>query len=645
MNRAYSILDIKSVKEDERIIKGIASTPSTDRMGDIVESEGAKFKLPMPLLWQHDSRQPVGWVTAAKPTKSGIPFEARFAKIDEPGELKNMVDKAWQAVKAKLVQAVSIGFTINSYEIMKEGGLKIKDWDWLELSVVTIPANQDATISMVRSLDEELRAGKQRDDSAAGISPKPPLKIKERVMARTNQEKLREAEATRASLTAQMASLMDAADEKGEPLDAEQDDKWTGLKANVDQLDKHIGRLQDMERINVQRAAPVRGADPIQAAESRSGMATGGHPIMLRQKEIEPWRPFVRLVLANARAQGNWFMAGEIAKANEQWMAETPEVAGACKAAVAVGTTSDATWAGPLVQYQNLTEAFAEYLRPLTLIGRIPGLRNVPFKVRVPRMTGASTVNWVGEAAPKPLSALAFDSITLDFAKIAGIIPLTEELVRFSSPSAETIVRDELAAAIIQFMDAQFVDPSKAATGISPASITNGVTAITPSGTNAAALRSDVARLMQTFLTANMSLASAVWIMTQGTAMRIGLMNNTLGQPEFPGISVNGGTFAGIPVVASENLPSTTGSPTEGYPIILAKANEILLADDGQVTIDASREASLQMESTPDSPATGSTILTSLWQNNMIAIKAERFINWTKRRSNAVQYIAGAAYS
>jgi HK97 family phage major capsid protein len=202
-----------------------------------------------------------------------------------------------------------------------------------------------------------------------------------------------------------------------------------------------------------------------------------------------------------------------------------------------------------------------------------------------------------------------------------------------------------LAAAIIQFMDAQFVDPSKAATGISPASITNGVTPITPSGTNAAALRSDVARLMQTFLTANMSLASAVWIMTQGTAMRIGLMNNTLGQPEFAGINVNGGTFAGIPVVATENMPSTTGSPSEGYPIILAKANEILLADDGQVTIDASREASLQMESTPDSPSTASTVLTSLWQNNMIAIKAERFINWTKRRSNAVQYIAGAAYT
>jgi hypothetical protein len=42
------------------------------------------------------------------------------------------------------------------------------------------------------------------------------------------------------------------------------------------------------------------------------------------------------------------------------------------------------------------------------------------------------------------------------------------------------------------------------------------------------------------------------------------------------------------------------------------------------VTIDASREASLQMDSSPDSPTTGSTNLISLWQQNMLGIKAER---------------------
>lgn len=77
--RAYSLLTIRSVSDEERVIEGIASTPTPDRMGDIVDPMGAKFAVPMPLLWQHDSRQPIGEVTFAKATPAGIPFRARLA--------------------------------------------------------------------------------------------------------------------------------------------------------------------------------------------------------------------------------------------------------------------------------------------------------------------------------------------------------------------------------------------------------------------------------------------------------------------------------------------------------------------------------------------------------------------------------------
>ena len=71
-------------------------------MRDIVEPMGAKFALPMPLLWQHRADEPVGMVEFAQPTKEGIPFRARLAQIDEPGELKSLIDKAWQAVRGKI---------------------------------------------------------------------------------------------------------------------------------------------------------------------------------------------------------------------------------------------------------------------------------------------------------------------------------------------------------------------------------------------------------------------------------------------------------------------------------------------------------------------------------------------------------------
>jgi hypothetical protein len=133
--------------------------------------------------------------------------------------------------------------------------------------------------------------------------------------------------------------------------------------------------------------------------------------------------------------------------------------------------------------------------------------------------------------------------------------------------------------------------------------------------------------------------------MSQGTALSIALMTNDLGNPEFPGITMAGGTLMGMPVIASEGVPATGGSPTDGGLIILAKAGDILLADQGGVQIDASREATLQMDDAPDSPATSSTNLISMFQHNMTAIRAEREINWKKRRSTAVQFIQSAKYT
>jgi hypothetical protein len=133
--------------------------------------------------------------------------------------------------------------------------------------------------------------------------------------------------------------------------------------------------------------------------------------------------------------------------------------------------------------------------------------------------------------------------------------------------------------------------------------------------------------------------------MSQRQALAFSLMLNALGQPFYPGISAEGGTLLGYPVIASENVPSVGGSPSDGTPIIFLLPREILLADDGQVVIDASNQASVQMDTAPDSPPTASTTLVSLWQMNFVGLKAERWINWLKRRSTAVGYISNANYA
>lgn len=152
-NRAYSLLEIKAVDEDQRLITGIATTPETDRMGDIVNPLGAKFADELPLLWQHNAQQPVGIAKFGKPTKKGIPFTATIAAIAEAGPLRDLVDMAWQAVKAKLVRGVSIGFRALKYSFMDDGGIEFDETEIYELSLVTIPANASATIQTIKAMD------------------------------------------------------------------------------------------------------------------------------------------------------------------------------------------------------------------------------------------------------------------------------------------------------------------------------------------------------------------------------------------------------------------------------------------------------------------------------------------------------------
>lgn len=655
LDRAYSMLEIRAVDDDARVIEGVASTPTADRMGDIVVPEGAKFALPMPLLWQHDSHAPIGEVTFAKPTKGGIPFKARLVHPDdvESESLKDRLREAWDSIKTGLVRAVSIGFRDLAHEVMKDGGWRFTEWEWLELSAVTIPANADATITTIKSLDRQQLAASghtlpttaRRDPpGASGSRPKPnPTKApKEGTMTKkTVAEQISAFEATRVAKAARMVEIMDQSAEDGATLDAEQTEEYDTLDTEVKDIDAHLVRLRALEKAQVSTARPVDGSGAEAASEARGGVTKVIGSVL--PKGIA----FARFAIALARAQGNRGEAlsitqGQIARG--AW-ADTPQLETILKTAVAAGTTTDATWAAPLVEYQQMAGEFIELLRPKTILGRIPGLRNVPFNISMPGQTTGSSVGWVGEAKAKPVSKLTFDTTTLRWAKAAGIVVLTDELVRFSNPSAEAIVRDDMAGAIAQFLDEQLLNPDVAeVVNVSPASITHGVTAIPASGPDADDLRTDVKAVFQAFIAANLSPAGAVWIMSETMALAIGMMQNALGQPEFPGLGVNGGTFFGLPVITSSSSALDDGGSPDGHRLILVKASEILVADDGQIMIDVSREASLQMDSEPDEPTAAGTVMVSLWQRNMVGIRAERWINWKRRRTAAVQYITGANY-
>lgn len=451
------------------------------------------------------------------------------------------------------------------------------------------------------------------------------------------EEQIKGFNETRKAKALEMEKLMEKAAEEGRGLDASEAEEFDTIEQEISAIDAQVKRLNTMSEMNKQKAQPVEDKSGMQdkAKEFRTPKVT---------EKLDKGIEFARFAMCLGAAKGDLSTASAIA---QKRYPNAERINIALKAAVEAGTTTDSTWALPLVEYNQFAGDFVEFLRPQTILGRfgnggIPALRSIPFNVHVRGQTSGGSGYWVGEGKPKPLTKFDYNDAYLGYAKVANIAVLTEELMRFSNPSAEALVRDALAGALIERMDIDFIDPAKAAvTNVSPASITNGVTPIPASGTGTADdINTDVNAAMGAFITANITPSSAVWIMSARRALSLSLMRNALGQKEYPDITMMGGTFEGLPVIVSEHVPSDTS----GDYIILVNTSDIWLADDGNVVIDASREASLQMLDNPTNASDDATPTTmvSMFQTNSVAIRAERWINWAKRRASAVVVISGA---
>jgi len=641
MNRAYSLLNVKSFSQrgDVVTVEGIASTPTADRMDDIVEPMGAKFKTPMPFMLHHDATMPVGNVTFAQPTDKGIPFRAELPIVKEPGVIQDRVNEAIHSLKYKLIGAVSIGFAPvhGAIERLKSGGLRFKEWNWLELSLVTIPANPDAVITGIKSFDKEVRAalGKnatlsQSPPGASGSKQTTQVAISTEVLKGNQVKTIQELREERTTKAARQGELMQLKKDGtfGEAERAEFD----ALEDELVKCDDEIRELNFHAR-NSAGATEVRGNSISSAAASRGRAKTLPTSFGMPEEKFQG-QFFTQKVIAKALAAMNHGSAGEVAS---QRYKSNPMLVNVIKADVAGGGSGSGEWGAELVSADNrFTGDFITYLYSQTVFDSLP-LRSVPANVTIKGQDGAATANWVGESKGIPATTSDFSTVSLTPQKVAAIAVVSNELLRDSSPSAEMLVRDSLVEASAQKIDTHFFSTTAASSGVYPAGILNGVVVGTTGGATEAELIGDIAGLMRNFITAKYPISGLVWCMSPLLALQISLMRNALGQNAFATMP---NTLEGRPVYAGHNVG--TGD------LILMSAGDIWKIGDGGVQVSISREATIEQSDAPtgatDTPATMATKFTNMFQEESTAIKVVRSINWAKRRSGAVHYIGNASY-
>jgi len=136
------------------MIRGMASTADFDRAGDSISHEawtkgGLKnFEKNPIILFNHDYDKPIGRATGLKVTENGLELEAKISK-SAPAAVCELV-------KDGVLGAFSVGFRVKDADYLEEtDGLKIKDAELFEVSVVSVPCNQAATFSLAKSFDSQ----------------------------------------------------------------------------------------------------------------------------------------------------------------------------------------------------------------------------------------------------------------------------------------------------------------------------------------------------------------------------------------------------------------------------------------------------------------------------------------------------------
>ena len=135
-------------------ISGYASVfGNVDAYGEVVRkgafAKSIAAKMPK-MLWQHDNRQPMGKWTEAFEDDYGL-----FVRGLLPLDLYQ-ARNAFTLISFDAIDGLSIGYRVIDEEYNRDTGVTtLKELDLLEISIVTFPANELATISDIKSLLEK----------------------------------------------------------------------------------------------------------------------------------------------------------------------------------------------------------------------------------------------------------------------------------------------------------------------------------------------------------------------------------------------------------------------------------------------------------------------------------------------------------
>jgi len=403
----------------------------------------------------------------------------------------------------------------------------------------------------------------------------------------------------------QQAILTEADSHEEHPgqLTAEQAEEFDNLEAQIEANNERIEQLEAdfhrRERFNTRNEqfqsgaavnrVPAEAATPHiqqQAPGDRGTQVTDtndtpvNNRVVVHEQQLPPGTNFVRMCRVIGATHGNREEAIRLANSF-----------GYNDIALAMGTApvGDGGFAIPT----NYVPDLIELLRPRAVL-RSLGVRTPPLvngNMTLPRLTGGSTANYTGENVNIPPSQLSGDQLQFQAKKLTVLVPLSNELLRWSDPSAESMIREDIVQAVATKEDIQFIRGTGSQTA--PTSIDEVMAAgnkiVANPTVNLQNVDLDLNKCILALLNADVMLSNPAWIFAPRTWAFLESLRDGNGNRAYP--ELRDGMLKGYPIRQTSQVPTNLGVGTDESEIYFANSGDLVIAQDNRFEVSASNTA------------------------------------------------------
>ena len=251
--------------------------------------------------------------------------------------------------------------------------------------------------------------------------------------------------------------------------------------------------------------------------------------------------------------------------------------------------------AGGTLVPEQFAQDFVELLRPISVVRRM-GAVTLPMPVgsmKIPKITSGMTAYYIGENTNITKTQLATGQIALVARRLAGLTPVSNDLLRYSSPAADAIVRDDAVGAVGQAENTYFLR------GDGMAGVPKGLRYQMAAGnligaavTSLANVTIDLGKCVRALMAANSRFTRPGWIISPRSYMYLSTVQTTTGAYVIRDELMRGQLWGwpyGISTGVPENL--TDGGNTDESEVYFADFADVVIGEAQVILVDASTEA------------------------------------------------------